>query len=111
MELALQTKKIIDAHFSEQTLLNQKLSAMGISRQRMAEVFKRRFGITLKKYLNAVRLDSARTLLEQTNTDVLQVALASGFESLSAFYRLFQAHAGIPPALYRKQHLTGKELS
>lgn len=54
-------------------------------------------GLTFKKYVQNVRLDHARQLLEETTLPVRHVALAVGYENTSYFYHLFRERFGSAP--------------
>ncbi len=58
-------------------------------------------GQTFQKYVQQVRMDHARQLLEETALPIRQVALAVGYENTSHFYRLFKERFGIPPQQVR----------
>jgi transcriptional regulator GlxA family with amidase domain len=47
------------------------------------------------------RLQAAMELLRQSDLSVLQIALATGFQDLAHFHRLFRRRVGITPARYR----------
>jgi len=53
------------------------------------------------KYLNTVRLEAAKLLLNETNKDITAICFEVGFDSISTFYRLFTEHTSIPPHKYR----------
>jgi len=54
-------------------------------------------------YLTLHRLAEARRLLATTDLPVSRVAEASGFGSVSRFYRAFTDACGIPPARFRRE--------
>ena len=57
---------------------------------------------TFFDYVNALRVEHACTMLKTTKEPIDVVAHASGFNSISAFYRLFRKLMGITPADYRE---------
>ncbi|MGV8855816.1 MAG: helix-turn-helix domain-containing protein [Devosia sp.] len=65
-------------------------------------VFKKSTGMTLNDYVNLMRLSYAQALLMQEDANVLQVAMDSGFGSLSAFNKSFRKIAGMSPTDFRR---------
>jgi len=65
-------------------------------------VFKKTTGMTLNDYVNLMRLSYAQALLMQDDANVLQVAMDSGFGSLSAFNKSFRKIAGMSPTDFRR---------
>ena len=65
-------------------------------------VFKKSTGMTLNDYVNLMRLSYAQALLMQNDANVLQVAMDSGFGSLSAFNKSFRKIAGMSPSDFRR---------
>lgn len=65
-------------------------------------VFKKSTGMTLSKYVNLLRLSRAQALLMREGANVLQVAMDSGFGSISAFNKCFRHIAGMSPSDFRR---------
>ncbi len=100
--IAQKLKTLIDNMFSEAESLNTEIDKLGLSRKRMVEVFKDEYGKTPSNYVNDLRYQEAARLLEQTDTEVIDIAYSVGFGSLSAFYKFFKERANMSPAAYRK---------
>lgn len=65
-------------------------------------VFKKSTGMTLNDYVALMRLSYAQAMLMQDDANVLQVAMESGFGSLSAFNKSFRRLAGMSPSDFRR---------
>jgi AraC-like DNA-binding protein/mannose-6-phosphate isomerase-like protein (cupin superfamily) len=65
-------------------------------------LFKRTTGMTLSKYVNLLRLSRAQAMLMDDHANVLQVAMDSGFGSISAFNKSFRHIAGMSPSAFRR---------
>jgi transcriptional regulator GlxA family with amidase domain len=60
----------------------------------------------LQEYINVVRLNEVRQLLETSSESLDNIIEKCGFASKSTFYRLFCEHYNMPPAEYRKIAVT-----
>jgi AraC family transcriptional regulator len=76
----------------------------GISQWHFQRIFKALTNETLKTYVRSRRFAHALDRLAHTDARILEIALASGFESQEAFTRAFKKAFGITPASYRKSH-------
>jgi AraC family transcriptional regulator len=70
--------------------------------------FRRLFGETPHRYLTRQRLERARLLLTQDKQSILEVCLASGFESPASFSLLFRRHFGLSPRQFRGSRFNSK---
>jgi transcriptional regulator GlxA family with amidase domain len=77
--------------------------AMAVSDRTLA----RRFGAAIRQtpleYLQAVRLEAARTLLEAGDMTVQSIAAQVGYSDASSFSRLFGQVVGLSPGAYRRR--------
>jgi AraC-like DNA-binding protein len=81
-----------------------KLSAeMGISRYYLSRTFSEKLQTSFPNYLNSLRVDLAKNLLESGDQDILQICYECGFESQRTFNRVFKNACGITPREYRTQ--------
>jgi AraC family transcriptional regulator len=69
-------------------------------------LFTRFHGVTPHRYLNRLRLDRARAQLRHSDCNVLDAALACGFESLGSFATLYKRTFGVTPAADRVSYLS-----
>ena len=79
-----------------------------IKRSRLAErTFKRRFsnatGHTPIAYVQRLRIEDAKRLLERTDTAVDEISWRVGYEDAAFFRRLFKRTTGLAPGAYRKR--------
>ena len=73
----------------------------GISPTQLRRQFQKWFGASPREYLNRLRLEEARHLLEGSDLTAGEIAGQIGFLSVPHFNRLFKSHFGMPPAQYR----------
>lgn len=82
---------------------------VGCSVNILSQVINSGFGTSFFDYLNRYRIEHARKLLEDSNSQsnaILTIAFTVGFNSNSAFYSAFKKHVGMTPAQYRQKCLT-----
>lgn len=72
-----------------------------------ARTLQRRFsattGLSISRYVQELRIEKARGLLERTNISVNEICWAVGYEDPSAFSRLFKSICGLSAHEYRKR--------
>ena len=73
----------------------------GYSAPVVISAFRRYFSMSVKKYMTAIRMDRAKSLLTATKRAVLEIVSRLGYSSLSHFTRLFREYSGMPPSQYR----------
>ncbi|MEU9878650.1 GlxA family transcriptional regulator [Streptomyces phaeochromogenes] len=74
-----------------------------LSPRHFARAFQSETGMTPGRYVDTVRLEHARRLLEDTTDGVEQIARASGYGTPEAMRRAFIKTLGSPPAEYRRR--------
>ncbi len=74
---------------------------VGCSPNYLSGVFRRDYGITLKKYINNMRFDYAKAMLENSRFNVSEVAGSCGFNDVSYFSRQFRIRFGHYPSQRR----------
>ncbi len=105
-----QATRFINIHFSEPLTLADVARSVHLSESYFSTVFKKGCGASFREYLNAVRIDEARRLLDLNQQSVTEIALAVGFESQSYFSKVFRAVTGVSPKEYRtKVHVNHTE--
>ena len=74
-----------------------------MSERHFARVFAQEVGMTPAAYVERVRTDVARRLLEETALGLDGVAAASGFGSVETLRRAVHRHLGVAPSDYRQR--------
>ncbi|MCC2727878.1 helix-turn-helix transcriptional regulator, partial [Blautia sp. MSK22_86] len=67
------------------------------------KMFRKDIGTSLNDYINSLRVEKAKHLLENTNTKVIDIALEVGFDTLPYFSSVFKKYTGVSPAEFRKK--------
>ncbi len=80
----------INIHCTDNLTLDEIAAMAGFSKYHFTRLFKQFTNISFYRYLNQKRIALAETLLIDPNVSVTEAALRSGFNSLSAFIRMFK---------------------
>ncbi len=73
----------------------------GISKDYFSRIFRNVTGMNYSKWLNMIRMEKATELLADQDITLTEIAMLSGFQSISSFNRVFRAEKGMSPGEYR----------
>ncbi len=73
----------------------------GISKDYFSRIFRSITGTNYSRWLNMIRMEKATELLADEKMTLTEVAMRSGFQSISSFNRVFRAEKGMAPGEYR----------
>lgn len=97
-------------HRNEELTLAQLAAAIDLTPHQLSELVNEHLGMNVPRLLKQHRIGDAKgLLLRKPAMSVLEVGLASGFSSLSAFYAAFRELEGMAPGMYRKQGLAAQK--
>jgi transcriptional regulator GlxA family with amidase domain len=74
-----------------------------MSPRNFARVFSREVGVTPAAYVESLRLERARTLLETSELQLDEIALRCGFGTVETLRRVFGRRLGVNPNAYRSR--------
>lgn len=89
--------------------LEEIAGSLGCTDRHLRRVFTKEYNVTPLQYLQTCRLLLAKGLLTDTNLNVIDVAMASGFGSLRRFNDVFKKNYQLTPMSLRKQTVTEKQ--
>jgi transcriptional regulator GlxA family with amidase domain len=89
-------------HLTEDTSVEALAVRVGMSPRNFARVFRRDTGSTPAAYVEALRVEAARRLLEDTDLTVRAVAAAVGLRHAETLHRAFSRRVGTTPDRYRQ---------
>ncbi|WP_111495465.1 MULTISPECIES: GlxA family transcriptional regulator [Marinobacter] len=93
----------LDAHYSEPLGSDGMARQAGLGERSLLRRFKAATGETPHRYLQQLRIERARHLLETTAQSVDRITQAVGYEDVSSFSRLFRDATGLSPGAYRSR--------
>lgn len=91
----------VSTHFAEPLTIPKIAAAISMRPTSATKIFKKICGMNLIHYLTQHRVVHAQRLLATSKMKIKDIALASGFRSLSRFYASFQAYHGVSPLDFR----------
>jgi AraC-like DNA-binding protein len=97
--------KWLRAHLSEPLRVADLAAHCGFGERRFHQLFDEAFGTTPHRYLQALRLDTALTLLCDARLTLTDIALTMGFADQSAFTHAFTRRFGSAPGRWRAMRM------
>ena len=96
----------VDEHFQDKITINDVASSFYVSRGYIAELFRKRIGITFVDYREKIRIEQAMTLLETTEWPIGEISSYVGYDDVAYFSRVFKKRIQLSPQQYRncKKH-------
>jgi transcriptional regulator GlxA family with amidase domain len=89
-------------HFRESGAVARAVGHARIPERTLKRRFKHATGLALIDYLQNLRIEEAKRLLESSDQSVDEIGFEIGYEDSSFFRRLFKRRTGIAPAQYRR---------
>ncbi len=92
-----------DKNFTKADIdVNMLVAELSTNRTYLFDAIKTYTGKTLQEYMNQLRLEEAKRLLETTDEVIESIAFSCGYNSVRTFYRLFKINYNMSPSIYRK---------
>ncbi|HLJ35118.1 MAG TPA: AraC family transcriptional regulator [Ktedonobacteraceae bacterium] len=83
--------------------LNSLAGILGVNPSHLSRTFKQALGMTLTDYINQIRIEEAKYLLDHSNDTVTEIASRVGYNDSNYFSRVFRRWEHITPHDYRKR--------
>lgn len=100
-KIILQAQEYIETNYAERILIDQLSSQFFIVRRSFDRRFIKATGFTPLEYLQSVRIEAAKQLLERSDSTVNEVMYKVGFTDARFFRTLFTRLTGLSPMKYR----------
>lgn len=91
----------IDQHLS----LNRIADTLGVHPSHLSRTFKKELGMTLTQYINKLRIEEAKYVLDQGNISVVETALIVEYSDPNYFSKVFHKLEHVTPPDYRKRKI------
>ena len=96
--------EFIDTHYMDDLCLDDVAAAADFSKFHFSRLFKQYTGFTFCDYIRHRKIRAAEELLNQSDLSITEVAMQSGFVSLSTFNRVFRQFKHCSPTEYRDKN-------
>jgi transcriptional regulator GlxA family with amidase domain len=99
----LAIQKWLEDNFAEPITLHVLAGRVAMGERTFMRRFKKATGDTPLEYLQQLRIEAARKLLETTFESIDGITRKSGYEDISSFRKLFKKYTGLSPSAYRRK--------
>jgi AraC-like DNA-binding protein len=101
---ARRVAEYVDLHYRERITLKRLTAVSGWDGRLLAAMFKATMGVTIRAYIERVRIDAAAGHLRRGDK-VESVAASTGWRGRSNFFNAFRRQMGVTPAEYQARWL------
>jgi transcriptional regulator GlxA family with amidase domain len=93
----------LHSHLAEEIEIEQLAARLRLTPRTLLRRFKKATGETPLSYLQRVRVEAAKPMLEEDRMTIQEVSSAVGYEDVAFFRDLFKRHTHASPSLYRER--------
>jgi len=98
----------IYSHIHYRITIKELAQYLAISESYLSKLFRKEMGIPLSHYIQNLKIEKAKNLLQYSNYSIVDVANYLSFSSQSHFIQVFQKATGTTPHKYRTTHFRTK---
>lgn len=106
--LIQQAQKWLQDHLAEQIRMKDLATRLAVSERTLIRRFNNVLELSPLTYLQNLRIDTARALLEAGDLSTERIAQYVGYSDISSFSRLFRERVGFTPGAYRARFQLSK---
>lgn len=103
-ELVTEAQNRMENRFKDRLTVEEVIHDLPVSRRNFIRRFKMATGITPIEYLQRIRIEAAKKLLEQRSENITGVMMHTGYEDAKAFRQVFRKIVGLSPKEYREKY-------
>ena len=101
----------INSHHNTRIDLKTLSETFNYSESYISHMFKSSSGMTLNQYINTLRIDEAKAMLNATDMSIQEISSIIGFNDSNYFTNVFHKLVGMSPREYRNINLYGYRMS
>ncbi|MBZ4688056.1 MAG: transcriptional regulator, AraC family [Clostridiales bacterium] len=102
-QIVKQATEYIQQNYHHNLKLENIADAVFLSPYYLSHIFKEETGHTVLEYLTKIRIEEAKKLLRNSQTNVKEVAYKVGYNNPSYFSKLFRNIEGVTPSQFRER--------
>lgn len=91
-----------EQNYKNEISVQKVADALHLSPSYVSHSFSDKIHLSFREYINSLRLNEAKNLLEVGNLSMTEIALEAGFGTIRNFNRVFKKKHGMTPSEYRK---------
>ncbi len=99
----LAVQEFLESEYAQPHSYRELASRFGMSRRTFERRFKESTGDTPLLYLQRVRVEAAKRMLETANLSFDEIAFRVGYQDSNSFRGIFLKHTGVLPKQYRRR--------
>lgn len=93
--------QLVKKNFQKDITLDSVAEELSISSFYLSKLFHKHTGKNFTEFLTQQRIQHAKSLLDQGEMNIKEVAYAAGFNSQSYFSKIFKKYVGVAPSEYK----------
>ena len=101
--IVLKTQEWLQSRFTVANPVEEMVQQSGLAERSFKRRFTRATGLSPLAYVQRLRIEEGRRLLEQTRMSVDEISWQVGYEDPAFFRRLFRRTTGLAPGAYRRR--------
>lgn len=102
-EAVARAAQILSSNLAQPPSLSELAEAAGLSQRRLTQGFRESYGSTMFGYLREARLAAARTMLEETDMPLKQIAFHVGYGHANNFIAAYRERFGSSPRRHARK--------
>lgn len=102
-ELTRKAIEFIRHNYAKDISLNQAAEHIGSNSSYLSRIFKDDCGMGFVEYVNHVRVQQAKYLMESTDIKLKEIVRLAGFNNYTYFFKVFKMIVGVTPLEYKGQ--------
>ena len=94
----------IYSHIHYRITIEELAEHLNLSTSYLSRLFKKEMGINVSQYINELKIEQAKNMLQNSDMKIIEIANYLSFSSQSHFIQVFRKITGVTPNKYRQQN-------